>query len=86
MAKTVNAALLKELTPTGPLAELIGSNPVSRGQAIKAVWDHIKKSAERDTSKTGGVWYKTSDEKLANLLGKSFKMTDVGGPVSKNLK
>jgi len=86
MAKKVNAALLVKLTPQGALAELIGSKPVSRGQAIKAVWTYIKKDAQRDTSKKNGVWYKTSDAKLSKLLGKSFKMTDVGGPVSRNLK
>jgi len=86
MARKANAALLKKLTPTGALAELIGSSPIARGQAIKAVWVQIKKNAQRDTSKKNGVWYKTDDAKLSKLLGKSFKMTDVGGPVSKNLK
>jgi chromatin remodeling complex protein RSC6 len=37
MAKKVNPALMMKLTPTSALAEIIGSKPTPRGQAIKGV-------------------------------------------------
>jgi chromatin remodeling complex protein RSC6 len=41
--RKANPALLRPVTPTGPLADLIGSKARPRGQITKAVWDYIKK-------------------------------------------
>jgi chromatin remodeling complex protein RSC6 len=37
MAKKVNPALMQKLSPSPELSQVIGSAPVSRGQAIKKV-------------------------------------------------
>jgi upstream activation factor subunit UAF30 len=43
-AKNPNSAFNKEFTPSSELAELIGTKPVARTQAIKKLWDYFKKN------------------------------------------
>lgn len=39
-----SAAFMKEFTPSAQLAELVGSKPLPRTQAIKKLWDYFKKN------------------------------------------
>ncbi len=44
MAKRkVPAAFLAKLTPSAKLAEVVGSKPITRAQALKGMWDYFKK-------------------------------------------
>lgn len=36
------------MTPTPELAHIVGSKPLSRGEAMKRVWDYIKKHDLQD--------------------------------------
>jgi chromatin remodeling complex protein RSC6 len=38
------------VTPTPELAHIVGSKPLSRGEAMKRVWDYIKKHDLQDPS------------------------------------
>lgn len=39
-----NPAFMKPLAPSAALAEIVGSKPLPRTQAVKKVWDYIKKN------------------------------------------
>ena len=61
------SALMKPLTPQGPLADLIGTTPVPRGEVVSKVWEHIKKhNLQKPTDKRVIV----ADAKLKAIFGK----------------
>lgn len=45
---TARGALAALVTPTPELAHIVGSKPLSRGEAMKRVWDYIKKHDLQD--------------------------------------
>ena len=45
-----NAALLKPVQPDEDLSAVIGSEPVSRGEMTKRLWDYIKKHGLQDSA------------------------------------
>src|SRR5687767_12914394 len=45
---TARGALAALVTPTPELAHIVGSKPLSRGDAMKRVWEYIKKHDLRD--------------------------------------
>jgi upstream activation factor subunit UAF30 len=45
---TARGALAALVTPTPALAHIVGSQPLSRGDAMKRVWDYIKKHDLQD--------------------------------------
>lgn len=45
---TTKGALAALVTPSPELAHVIGSSPLSRGEAMKKVWDYIKKHDLQD--------------------------------------
>ena len=60
-------ALMKPLTPQGPLAVIIGSDPLPRGQVVAKVWDYIRaNNLQKPTDKRVIV----ADAKLKALFGK----------------
>lgn len=46
--RTVRGAVGSEVTPSPELAHIVGSKPLSRGQAMKRLWDYIKKHDLQD--------------------------------------
>jgi upstream activation factor subunit UAF30 len=46
--KTTRGALAGLVTPTPELAHIVGSKPLSRGEAMKKLWDYIKKHDLQD--------------------------------------
>ena len=42
--KKGNSALQKPLQPSGELAAVVGSEPISRGEVVSKMWDYIKKN------------------------------------------
>jgi len=63
-----NAAFMAPLTPSGPLAEVIGSKPLPRTEIIKKVWDYIKKNNLQDQKNKRMI---NADTKLKPLFGKN---------------
>ncbi len=79
-----NAAFMKALTPSAALAAVIGSKAVPRTEAVKKVWDYIKKNKLQDTKNKRNI---NADETLAKVLGgkKQVSMFDLAKYLSKNL-
>jgi len=70
------------MTPSSTLAAVIGAAKVTRPQAIKKVWEYIKKNGLQSGRNIN------LDAKLGAVIGKSGTITmfELAGPVSKNLK
>ncbi len=80
-----NAAFMKPMTPTGPLAAVVGSSGMPRTEVTKKIWAYIKRNGLQDKKNKRMI---NADEKLKPVFsGKSqvsmFEMTKL---VSKHLK
>ncbi|MCU0891817.1 MAG: SWIB/MDM2 domain-containing protein [Sandarakinorhabdus sp.] len=61
------SALMKPLTPQGPLAAVVGSDPLPRGQVVAKVWDYIRaNNLQKPTDKRVII----ADAKLKPIFGK----------------
>ena len=61
------SALMKPLTPQGPLAAVVGASPLPRGQVVAKVWDYIRaNNLQKPTDKRVIV----ADAKLKAVFGK----------------
>jgi upstream activation factor subunit UAF30 len=79
-----NAAFMKPLTPTGPLAAIIGSAALPRTEVTSKIWAYIKKNKLQDTVNRRMI---NADEKLKVLFGKAqASMFELTKFVSKHLK
>ena len=82
-ARKPNAAFMKALTPSSTLAGVIGSSAVPRTEAVKKIWDHIKKNNLQDSANRRMI---NADEKLRPLFGKDqISMFDLAKILSKHL-
>ena len=80
-----NAAFMKPMTPTGPLAAVVGSGNMPRTEVTKKIWAYIKRNGLQDKKNRRMI---NADDKLKPVFsGKSqvsmFEMTKL---VSKHLK
>jgi len=84
-ARKPNAAFMKPLTPVGPLAAVIGSNPLPRTEVTSKIWAYIKKNKLQDSVNRRNI---NADDKLRPLFGgkSQVSMFDLTKFVSKNLK
>jgi chromatin remodeling complex protein RSC6 len=64
--RKANPALLKPMTPSAMLAEVVGAKPASRGQIIKNLWAYIKKNGLQDKVNKRLI---NADEKLKKIFG-----------------
>ncbi len=80
-----NAALSQKLTPSPKLAEILGSSqPLSRADAVKELWDYFKKHNLQDPKNRREI---RADAKLRPLFGKDrITMFEVGRIVNSNLE
>jgi upstream activation factor subunit UAF30 len=83
-ARKPNAAFMRPLTPSGPLAAIIGSTPMPRTEVTSKVWAYIKKNKLQDNVNRRMI---NADEKLRALFGKAqASMFELTKYVSKHLK
>jgi upstream activation factor subunit UAF30 len=83
-ARKPNAAFMKPLMPTGPLAAIIGSTPMPRTEVTSKIWQYIKKNKLQDSVNRRNI---NADEKLRPLFGKAqATMFELTKYVSKHLK
>ncbi len=83
-ARKPNAAFMKPLTPTGPLAAIIGSSPMPRTEVTSKIWAYIKKNKLQDSVNRRNI---NADDKLRPLFGKAqATMFELTKYVSKHLK
>ena len=84
VARKPNAAFMKPLTPSGPLAAIIGSTPMPRTEVTSKIWAYIKKNKLQDAVNKRMI---NADEKLRELFGKAkADMFELTRFVSKHLK
>lgn len=79
-----NAALMKPMTPSATLAEVVGNKAMPRGQITKNLWAYIKKNGLQDKTNKRQI---NADDKLKKLFGgkavvNMFEMTKL---VSKHI-
>jgi upstream activation factor subunit UAF30 len=65
-APKVNA-LMKPLTPSAELADLVGAAPLPRTAAVSKLWEHIKKNNLQDPKDKRQI---LADAKLKKIFGK----------------
>lgn len=83
-ARKPNAAFMRPLTPSGPLAAVIGSSPMPRTEVTSKIWQYIKKNRLQDSVNRRMI---NADEKLRPLFGKAqASMFELTKYVSKHLK
>ena len=84
LADNMPSALQKKVQPVGPLADIVGSKKLTRGEIIKKLWAHIKKHdlqgslEDGDTCKFGGqVIFCETDEMYALCKKDKIAMTEL---------
>jgi upstream activation factor subunit UAF30 len=84
VARKPNAAFMKPLMPTGPLAAIVGSTPMPRTEVTSKIWAYIKKNKLQDAVNRRMI---NADDKLRALFGKAqASMFELTKYVSKHLK
>lgn len=84
VARKPNAAFMKPLTPSGPLAAIIGTTPLPRTEVTSKIWAYIKKNKLQDSVNRRMI---NADEKMKALFGKAqASMFELTKYVSKHLK
>ena len=79
-----NAAFMRPLMPSGPLAAIIGSTPMPRTEVTSKIWAYIKKNKLQDAVNKRMI---NADDKLKALFGKAqASMFELTKYVSKHLK
>jgi upstream activation factor subunit UAF30 len=79
-----STALTQKLRPSKELTEVLGtSQPITRAEAVKALWEYFKKHDLQDPKNKREI---LADEKLRPLFGKEkITMFEVGKIVNANL-
>jgi chromatin remodeling complex protein RSC6 len=79
-----NSALNKKLKPSNQFAEILGSSePLSRPEGVKGIWDYVKKHNLQNPENKREI---LADDKLRPLFGKDkITMFEVGKIVNANL-
>lgn len=82
--RKLNPALMRSFTASDKLASVVGAKKITRQQAIKKIWDYVKKHKLQDTRNRRNI---NLDDKLKQLFGNKRQVTmfDVPKAVSKNL-
>lgn len=70
------ATFLQPLTPSPEFARIVGAAPLTRVEAVKRLWEHIKKNGLQDRKNPRNI---NADEALRAVLGRDsvsmFEMT-----------
>lgn len=84
-ARKPNAAFMKALTPSATLSSVIGGNALPRTEAVKKMWNYIKKNNLQDKKNRRMI---NADAKLNALFGgkNQVSMFDLAKILSKHLK
>jgi chromatin remodeling complex protein RSC6 len=82
--RTTRGAVSTQVTPTPELAHIVGSKPLSRGEAMKRLWDYIKKHNLQDPNNKRMV---RADDLLRPLFdgNESLSMFEMTAYVSRHL-
>jgi upstream activation factor subunit UAF30 len=79
-----NAAFMAPLSPSETLASIIGNKPVPRTEAVKRLWEYIKKNGLQDKKNKRMI---NADERLHKLFGAAqVSMFEIAKSLKKHLK
>jgi chromatin remodeling complex protein RSC6 len=80
-----NPAFMKPLTPSSDLAAVIGNKPVPRTEAVKKMWEYIRKNNLQDSKNRRMI---NADGSLKPVFGGKgqVSMFDMAKHLSKHLK
>jgi upstream activation factor subunit UAF30 len=83
--KKVNPGFMKALTPTEILAAVIGPEPIPRTEAVKKIWEYIKKNNLQEPTNKRNI---NADDKLLPVFDgkKQISMFELTKLLSNNLK
>lgn len=81
---TAKGAVATLVTPSPELAHIVGSKPLSRGEAMKKVWEYIKKHDLQDPANKRQV---RADDNLRPVFegNDSLSMFEMTGYISRHL-
>jgi chromatin remodeling complex protein RSC6 len=81
---SARGALAALVTPTPELAHIVGSQPLSRGEAMKRVWDYIKKHDLQDPQNKRRI---RADDNLRPIFenNESLSMFEMTAYISRHL-
>lgn len=84
-ARKPNAAFMRPLNPSAELAAVVGSKALPRTEAVKKIWDHIKKNKLQDSKNKRMI---NTDDKLKAVFGgkAQISMFEVASALGKHLK
>ena len=82
--RTTRGALAGLVTPSPELAHIVGSKPLSRGEAMRKLWDYIKKHDLQDPKNRRMI---RADENLRTIFedNETLSMFEMTAYVSKHL-
>lgn len=84
MATRKPNALQTPLTPSAELAAIVGSAAIARGEAVKRVWDYIKKHNLQDSKDKRRI---NADAALKRVFGRdSCTMFEMNKYLAQHLK
>ena len=76
--------LSKPYQPSPELGAIVGNAPISRGDVVSKVWDHIKKNNLQNPENKREI---LADDKLKKIFGKdSCSMFEMNKHISKHVK
>jgi upstream activation factor subunit UAF30 len=79
-----NAAFMRALTPSAALGAVVGSKPLARTEAVKQIWNYIRKNKLQDSKNRRMI---NADDKLRPVFGgkSQVSMFDMAKHLSKHL-
>jgi len=85
MVRKANPALMKPMSLSPELEEVVGKGPMPRGQVVKKIWEYIKKHNLQNPKNKRNI---LADDKLKVLFGGKGEVTmfEMTALVSKHLK
>jgi len=72
MVRKANPALLKPMTLSSELEEVVGKGPMSRGEVVKKIWEYIKKHDLQNPKNKRNI---LADDKLKPIFGGKGEVT-----------
>jgi upstream activation factor subunit UAF30 len=71
-ARKPNAAFMKPLTPSSALAAVVGNKSMPRTEAVKRIWDYIKKNKLQDNKNRRMI---NNDASLKAVMGNKSQVS-----------
>ena len=71
-ARKPNAAFMKALTPSSALSAVVGSKAMPRTEAVKKIWDYIKKNKLQDNKNRRMI---NNDASLKAVMGNKAQVS-----------